>query len=71
MSECLNHGALRQLSTGGSYNKPVFFSSSRNAFTHEPKQRVNYRFICLLFANCTVKCLDIFLLEVDWVRGKQ
>ena len=59
MSECLNHGALRQLSTGGSYNKPVFFSSSRNAFTHEPKQRVNYRFICLLFANCTVKCLHI------------
>ena len=36
-----------------------FFSSSRNASTHEPKQRVNYRFICLLFANCTVKCLDI------------
>lgn len=41
-------------------------SSSRNASTHEPKQRVNYRFIFLLtfftfllFANCTVKCLDI------------
>ena len=58
MSECLNHGALRQLSTVGSYNEPFFFSSSRNASTHEPKQRVNYRFI-LLFANCTVKCLDI------------
>ena len=43
-----------------------FFSSSLNASTHEPKQRVNYRFIFLLtfftfllFANCTVKCLDI------------
>ena len=59
ISECLNHGALRQLSTVGSYNEPFFFSSSRNASTHEPKQRVNYRFICLLFANCTVKCLDI------------
>lgn len=60
MIECLNHGALRQLSTVGSYNEPVFFfSSSRNASTHEPKQSVNYRFICLLFANCTVKCLDI------------
>ena len=58
MSECLNHGALRQLLTVGSYNEPFFFSSSRNASTHEPKQRVNYRFI-LLFANCTVKCLDI------------
>ena len=44
ISECLDPGALRQLSTVAS--------------THEPEQRVNYRFI-LLFANCTVKCLDI------------
>ena len=43
ISECLDPGALRQLSTVGSYNEPFFFSSSRNASTHEPEQRVNYR----------------------------